>query len=371
VVVAAVLAVALGIQLLLDVAGVGAGLRSGRWVLGLVTGVVLAGLALLGPRSPVRSAAAALALAGAAAIAGDAWRLPSQPGLAGTVALLVLGAAAVRVAGPRAAGLLGLAGAVVLTVGRSAATRSQDVLPLALASLVAWGLALAVGTWLRLDDARRRQELDDVRREERLELARELHDVVAHHVAGIVVQAQAALVVAETRPEMVPTALSDIEAAGTDALAAMRRVVGILRENDDAAPVTAGPEQLAELVSRFAAHGPSVVAHLPDAPSPAWPPEVATTVYRVVQEALTNVALHAPHASTVTLTVEDGPSQVRAIITDDAGGAAAPRPTTSGGHGLVGLRERVEALGGRFEAGYGEDNRWTVRATLPHPAVAR
>ncbi|MBW0106477.1 histidine kinase dimerization/phosphoacceptor domain-containing protein, partial [Pseudonocardia sp. KRD-291] len=96
-------------------------------------------------------------------------------------------------------------------------------------SVMGWIGAAAIGLMLREAGSRRRAELDDARSAERMELARELHDVVAHHVTGIVVAAQAASVVARTRPEEVDRALASIEHAGADALTAMRRMVGVLR----------------------------------------------------------------------------------------------------------------------------------------------
>jgi signal transduction histidine kinase len=196
--------------------------------------------------------------------------------------------------------------------------------------VLAWGCALAIGAWMRLLDIRRAQVIDTARRDERLDLARELHDVVARHVAGIVVQAQAARILAAKRPETLDTTLAGIESAGNDALAVQLR--------------------------------------LPDGDQPPWPPEVAATVYRIVQEALTNVILHAPGAASVTVTVGEDLTGVTVEVTDDA-----PRRTISGGswfapaggNGLTGMRERAEALGGTLRAGPGPDGGWVVAAELP------
>jgi signal transduction histidine kinase len=240
--------------------------------------------------------------------------------------------------------------------------------------VLAWGGALAVGAWMRLLDIRRHLVIDTARRGERMELARELHDVVAHHVAGIVVQAQAARIVAAKRPETLEETLAGIELAGNDALAAMRRVVSLLRDPGDpgdAGGVTPSPEQLSDLVSRFAGHGPAVQLQLPGSGRPSWPPEVTATVYRIVQEALTNVVLHAPDAASVTVTVEEDPSGVTVEVTDDAPRRAlsgSPLFAPGGGHGLTGMRERAEALGGTLSAGPGPDGGWTVAAKLPLPA---
>jgi signal transduction histidine kinase len=124
------------------------------------------------------------------------------------------------------------------------------------------------------------------------------------------------------------------------------------------------------LVNRFAGHGPTVQLRLPDDGQGSWPPEVvATTVYRVVQEALTNVVLHAPEAAQVFVTVESGPSGVTVEVVDDApAGRAAPSCFGRGGYGLAGMRERVEALGGRLNAGSGPAGGWLVRAEVPASA---
>ncbi|MET0134608.1 MAG: sensor histidine kinase, partial [Kibdelosporangium sp.] len=232
-------------------------------------------------------------------------------------------------------------------------------------NLATWLGAMTTGLSLRLLDARATATATQVRRDERLELARELHDVVAHHITGMVLQAQAAGVVAGRSPDRVAESLTGIETAGSDALAAMRRVVGVLRDTDDAAPATPGPEQLSELVDRFHGHGPTVRLRLPDDRA-VWPPEVTSTIYRVVQEALTNISRHASRARCVTVTVTQDQQVITVEIVDDAP-PAPPRYPRRGGYGLVGMRERVEALGGTLRAGPRSGGGWSVLATLPMP----
>jgi signal transduction histidine kinase len=356
-----------------DTAVVAARPGGGSWPFELVIGSIVGALTLFRGRSPVLAVTAGLTVGLAADVAADAARLPSQPGVAATLGLLVLGAAAVRVVAARRAALVAVAGAAVLVAGR-VGVRHEYILPLAFLGLLAWGGALGVGVWLRFVDARHQLAVDAARRDERLELARELHDVVAHHVAGIVVQAQAARLLAARRPETLEPTLAGIESAGTDALGAMRRVVGLLRDVSDpgdAAGVTHGPEALAGLIARFADHGPPVGLRLPDdGQASSWPPEVASTVYRVVQEALTNVVLHAQEAAEVTVIVESGPSTVTVEVIDNgrADPAAPSWFSRRGGYGLVGMRERVEALGGRLQAGPGPAGGWAVRAEVPLPA---
>ena len=366
-----VLALVLAAALAADTAAAAG--RHASWLFELAVGAVICTLALFRGRNRVWAATAALVICSAADAVADAARLPSQPGIAGTAGLLVLGAAGVRVAATRYAWLIAVAGAVVLVAGRTT-LRGEYIIAFAFLSMLAWGGALAIGMWMRLLDIRRHLAIDAARRDERLELARELHDVVAHHIAGIVVQAQAARTFSVKAPESLAETLAGIESAGNDALAAMRRVVSLLRDPDDAVSVTPGPGQLTDLVGRFAGHGCAVKLRLPDGDQPPWPSEVATTVYRVVQEALTNVVLHAPGAATVTVTVDGDRDGGTVDVTDDgpsAGSSAGPAPAWFGavsGHGLIGMRERVEALGGTLAAGPGPDAGWAVRATLPLPA---
>jgi len=359
------LALVLAAVLAADTAATAA--RHASWPFELAVGAVVCALALFRSRDRILACAAGLAVCVAACAACDAASLPSQPGFAATLGLLVLGAAGVRVAAPLPAALIAATGTAVLVAGRFT-LRGEYIVALSFLGVLAWGGALAVGVWLRLLDIRRRLVIDTARRGERLELARELHDVVAHHVAGIVVQAQAARIVAAKRPETLNETMAGIESAGNDALAAMRRVVSLLRDSGDTGGVTS-PE-LSDLVSRFASRGPAVQLRLPDSSRPPWPPEVAATVYRIVQEALTNVILHAPDAASVTVTVEEAPSGVTVEVTDDAPGRALTGSPWSapGGHGLTGMRERAEALGGMLSAGPGPEGGWTVAAKLPLPA---
>ena len=353
--------------------------RNQGWPFDLVVGVVICGTALLRRRNRAWAATAGLILfaaAGLAAVAGSVSPGPVFGG--GLLGVLVLGAAAVRTLPPRAAALIGVAGTAVIATAETAGPGGLfDHRTLwALAGATLWSAALAVGLYLRYLDFLHRQTIDAARRQERLELARELHDVVAHHVTGIVVQAQAARFTGGTEPEPLARALGSIETAGGETLAAIRQLVGLLRDPDDADGVAPGPEPISRLVERFAEHGPAVELILPAAlpggpggpggpPGSGWPPQVASTVYRVVQEALTNVAQHAPGARSVTVVVTHEHGHVNVEVTDD-GAAAVTRHTRSGsGYGLVGMRERVEALGGKVRAGPLPGTGWAVRASLP------
>jgi signal transduction histidine kinase len=189
----------------------------------LPVALVIVGLALFRERIRPWAVIGALAVCAVAAVAAVVAQLPSQPGYAATTAMLVLGASEVRVATPRLAGFVAVAGLVVLTASR-VGLRGQVILPTALLGVIAWGAALGLGVWLRSLDTHRRGMLEATRRGERLELARELHDDVAHHIAAIVVQSQAAGLMAARQPQQLSSVLAEIEAAGNDALIAMRRV---------------------------------------------------------------------------------------------------------------------------------------------------
>ncbi|WP_073479701.1 sensor histidine kinase [Streptoalloteichus hindustanus] len=246
------------------------------------------------------------------------------------------------------------------------------------ADLLALALAVGAGLYFRGRDTERRRSLaaavTAAQQAERMALARELHDVVAHHVTGMVVHAQAAKLVATRDPAAADRSLDLIANSGTEALSAMRRLVGTLRqaERTNGAPGAAGEAttdlgaDLRRVAEQSAAVGPPVrlVLQLPEHPRP----EVARSVLRVVQESLTNARKHAHGATAVTVEVTPVAGALRVSITDDGQGTRHDRGEPvggSGGFGLVGMRERVELLDGRFSAGPGPDGGWTVHAELP------
>nr|WP_246006899.1 histidine kinase [Actinomadura pelletieri] len=242
---------------------------------------------------------------------------------------------------------------------------------------IAAAIAVGIGLYLRAADARRARSLVAARRDERLELARDLHDFVAHHVTGIVVQAQAARFAAQAGSARVPTPeeidamLGGIEKAGTEALTSMRRMVGLLRDaqhvggdgHPGAGAVTrpvGDLSQLRDLVAAFD-HPPAALTLAPDLGT--LPPEVATSAHRVVQEALTNVRKHAADADTVQVSLTRVGGEVQVSVRDDGRGRGRRLP--SGGFGLTGLSERIGALGGRLRAGPRPEGGWEVVAVLP------
>ncbi|MFI0422241.1 sensor histidine kinase [Spongiactinospora sp. 9N601] len=335
----------------------------GHWVSGCAAGTVVCVIALARRRERCWAAVAGAAVAVVAILAARLGGLPAEPGPAMALALAVLVGSAVR-ALPVGQAVAVAGGGLAVAAGALAAFADSAVPVL---NALAWVAAVAAGLWPRYLAGRRRAAADRIRRDERLRLARELHDVVAHHITGIILQAQAAQVLARRRPEEVEGSLADIEAVGAGALAATRRVVGLLR---DAAPGSAehgSPgelAELAELVDRFDGRGAEVTARLPSG-DPGWPPEVAGTVYRVVQESLTNIARHAPGARSVVVGVAQDAGSITVEITDDAPGPVRGRAARRAGHGLIGMRERLEALGGTLRAGPADGCGWSVVATLP------
>ncbi|WP_344404269.1 sensor histidine kinase [Dactylosporangium fulvum] len=220
--------------------------------------------------------------------------------------------------------------------------------------------ATGAGLHLRAGDQRRRRAEERARRAQRLDLARDLHDLVAHEVTGIVVQAQAAQVAGD------PDALARIEAAGLRALDAMDNMVRTLRGADEQAPLRVhGLGDLPEVVARFDATGPAR-ATLRMAPGATLSPEAGVAAYHVVVEALTNVRRHAPKAATVVVSLD----RAGLLTIVDSGGGGPRRRRTGGGTGLAGVAERVGALGGTLYAGPHEAG-WRVTCDLSRSADVR
>jgi signal transduction histidine kinase len=212
--------------------------------------------------------------------------------------------------------------------------------------------------------------------EERTRTARELHDVVAHHVSAIVIRAQAAERVAPGRPEAAVEALRWIADAGKEALTGMRQAVQVLREPDggrtvalaahgDRAAKLAPQPTLADLrgiVERLAPVGLDVEIALPD-PLPAVDSQVELAAVRIAQESVTNALRHADARRAVVRVAEEAGHLVVAVD-DDGRSGKAPVPSASG-HGLRGMAERAAACGGRLDIARSVLGGWSVRATLP------
>lgn len=203
---------------------------------------------------------------------------------------------------------------------------------------------------------------------ERSRIARELHDVIAHHVSVMVVQADGAAFALETSPDRARQALTAISRTGRQALAEMRSLLGVLRSADggdaDLAPQP-GVEQLAGLLEHTRAAGVPVSFAVEGVPRPL-PPGAALTAYRIVQESLTNVRKHGGPAVTAGVTLRFCEDRLVIKVTDDGRAGTVRGAAGDGrGHGLIGMRERAEMYGGAVTAGPRPGGGWRVTATLP------
>jgi len=199
--------------------------------------------------------------------------------------------------------------------------------------------------------------------EERQRIARELHDVVAHAISVIVVQARGGRRLLDTEPAEARGAFDTIEGTGQQALGEMRRLLGLLRESEDQLALAPQPSlvRIDDLVEQVRDAGLPVELAIEGEPT-ELPPGIDLSAYRIVQEALTNALKHAGPA-TARVTLRYGEDSLELEIADDGSGSAAGN---GGGHGLVGIKERVAMLGGEVEAGGRLAGGYTVRARLPY-----
>jgi signal transduction histidine kinase len=231
----------------------------------------------------------------------------------------------------------------------------------------------------RLDLAERTREEEARRRvnSERLRISRELHDVLAHNISMINVQAGVAVHLMDTHPEQARSSLVAIKDASKEAMREVRGALGMLRQVDakegENAPLQPAPtlERVDELVRRAADAGVEVSLEVEGVPSGRTPPKVAAgtdlAAYRIVQEALTNVVRHAG-AATATVTVTYDTTDLVVQVDDDGRGpdaAASGSSNGGGGNGIVGMRERAAAAGGDLTAGPRPEGGFRVRARLP------
>ncbi|MFD0742998.1 sensor histidine kinase [Phytohabitans flavus] len=213
----------------------------------------------------------------------------------------------------------------------------------------------------RAEQARARAEQEKRQAsEERLRIARELHDVLGHHLSLINVQAGVGLHLMDTRPEQAREALTAIKSASAEALREVRSVLGVLRPEEEAAPRAPAPS-LARLGDLTADAGLPVRTVVEGEPRDL-PAEVDRAAYRIVQEALTNVRRHAGAGAAAVVTIGYGDEAVTVRVADNGvGGPASPEA----GNGIAGMRARAAALGGTLAAGPADGGGFTVAATLP------
>lgn len=202
--------------------------------------------------------------------------------------------------------------------------------------------------------------------EEQGRIARELHDVVAHQMAVMTIQAEGAARLARDGDPRISEALKVIEDAGRDGLTEMRRMVGLLRHDDGPADLTPQPgiERIQSLADQMTSAGLPVKLRN-EGDSLHLPPGTSLNIYRIVSEALTNALKHGGTGATAEVLMSYQPHQVRVEITDTGHGSAASLDALPGGHGLVGMQERVNLLSGELEAGPVDGGGFKVSALIP------
>ncbi|GAA2175353.1 hypothetical protein GCM10009846_24890 [Agrococcus versicolor] len=308
----------------------------------------------------------------AAVVTTAAWMLvfvPLPPATLPLAVVVVLAARAGR-AGWAAAGIALFLGAGVTAVAVLEGTRGMLVATVMTSIALAAVLVVAVARRARREQARRaREQAEELARtrhaREREDMARELHDVLAHSLSSISVQAGVALHLADREPARATEALATIRDTSRQALDDVRHMLGVLRGEAEGPLVPeASLDALPALVEGAAGMGihPALVDRLHPRPSTA----IQSAIVRIVREALTNAARHAPGAH-VAIDVERQPEGVTVRVVDDGAGARTPAQPTApagAGTGIVGMRERVALLGGTLEAGPTERG-FAIVATFP------
>jgi signal transduction histidine kinase len=267
--------------------------------------------------------------------------------------------------------LLTLLAGVILVQRMPGLNASRDLAEMTTLSAV---VLLATGALAARRETRRRfaeqrliSDAERARRallEERTRIARELHDVVAHHMSVIAIQAEAAPYRVPEPPEELARSFAAIRATATEGLRELRRVVGVLRADGAAEDQRPLPslERLEELVGNVEAAGLMVTVEVTGTPEPL-PAGVELSAYRIVQEALSNAARHAP-GSSVRVALGYRPDALRLGIVNGPA-RSQPDPPSGAGHGVLGMRERAAMLGGELTAELRPDGGWAVIAVLP------
>lgn len=253
-------------------------------------------------------------------------------------------------------------GAAVVTVGWAVSLFGTTTPADVIGSIAVIVSICSVAVALRWRAAVRARELDRVRLLEREQLARELHDTVAHHVSAIAIQAQAGTVLGADDPDAAAQALRVIEQEAARTLTEMRSMVRVLRQSDEAGREPA--PGIADL-DRLAAIGPPAVQVTVAGNARSLPQPIGAAVFRIAQEAVTNARRHARQATLVEVTVDADPNRVRLEVRDDGEATASARP----GFGITGMLERATLLGGTCTAGP-VPNGWLVAAELPTTGAA-
>lgn len=252
--------------------------------------------------------------------------------------------------------------AVMLTVATLNAIADYTGLSEAIGGFALFFLIIAAGVAMRYRARAKSKERDELRARERVDLARDLHDTVAHHVSAIAIRAQAGVAVAQSDPAAAVEALRVIDAEASRTLAEMRTIVRDLRR-DEAPELSPLPGLDAVRALAAATPGSGPVVHVAiDGDASRVPASVAAAAYRLAQESVTNARRHARHPSRIDVVLRAGDDALTVEVTDD-GDDASGRPGE--GYGIVGMTERAEGLGGSLTAGPRAGRGWTVTAVLP------
>jgi signal transduction histidine kinase len=268
---------------------------------------------------------------------------------------------------------------VLLGLGDSPGLDAVGVVAVILQFAAVWAIGVALRSRRAATDARvreaderaeaERQSAARVLAEERLRIAQELHDVVAHSMSVIAVQAGVGAHVLDERPDQARAALEAISATSRGTLTELRRLLGVLRDSDGARSHAPAPglSDLPHLVDEVRTAGVPAALHVEGHPG-AVHAGVELSAYRIVQEALTNVIKHAGHPTRVDVNVRYAPYGLSVEVVDDGRGAAQVRNGDSegSGHGLIGMRERVDVWGGELTVGPAPGGGYRVRAQLPY-----
>lgn len=346
---------------LLYAVSVGALLVRSRWpvAVALVTGAGCAGWALYGHIGELLNLPVMVALY-AVAVTGGRRRTLWTAGVTATVSGIVSMIAGIDVVQPQGAPLLEMLWPLVpLLLGEVVRGRREL-------------MAEYADRAARAEAERDREARLRVARE-RVRIARELHDVVAHSVSAMTVHAALALDALDTQPETARQAMRQVRASGKEAARELRAAVGVLRQGEPDAEPAPRLAELADLAERVRATGLRVALRTPDMDpgdaggSGELPSLVELAVYRIVQEALTNVLKHADALQVAVSVVRDGDGDEERVVVEvvDDGTRAGRAGPAGDGYGLIGMRERAAGVGGTLVAGPAAGGGWQVSAVLP------
>ena len=341
-------------------------------------GLMVAALAITLPLAWRRSHAGAAALVMALAITVQALAAEPPEAIWTLVAVIVAAysAAAYESMGRAVAGASAIAVAIAVSILRDSSDSAANIAPTLVVFVAVPWLAGRTLHRRERDSASLSEQVEALEREqellaqqavaeERARLARELHDVVAHSLSVIAIQADAAEAAIDHDPALAREPLSAVKHTAREALSEMRRLLGLLRETDSGAQLEPQPglASLDALVEKVGAAGLDVEFTV-EGERATLAPGIDLSAYRIVQEGLTNALRHAgPTRARVLLRYTPGEVELE-VVDDGPSNGAAPR-STQGGHGLVGMRERVALYGGSLEAGARPGGGYGVRATLP------